>query len=62
MLPLPPTHIRNASHLYALHLTQRMVRDPSPPVKVRPAKTTASRAVSLTAAAYERWVTAFLCT
>jgi len=38
-----------------------MVRDPSPPVKVRRATPTASRAVSLTAAAYERWMTAFLC-
>jgi len=59
MLPSPPSH--SHSKCVALLLMQRMVRDPSPPVKVWRATPTASRAVSLTAAACEWWMTAFLC-
>jgi len=31
MLPLPPTHIRNVSHLHALQLMQQMVKRPQSP-------------------------------
>jgi len=57
--PFPPSH--SHSKCVALQSMQRMVRDPSPPVKVQHAMPTASRAFLLTAAAYERWITAFLC-
>jgi len=55
MFMLPPSPSRLHSKCVALRLTQRMVRNPCPPMKVWRATPTASRAFSLTAAAYGRW-------